>query len=456
MLHSLIRELSRHSTMKLKLKVLATTICCCLIIELAPLTESAALRKTATPTPKADPDVGPAVKPGERDDSKLKDNEGKHEGLKFEIEEEKGEIKDSPQLEEPDEPDEGHAMPDQLEEPNRGDDEKDNDLKPHELQLDQNKVLQKKITPLKIDDLQPPDHLDGVKMEQDGHLNKDYKKEILLGNHEEFENADEDMFEDKIKDVFTKMDTDKDHEISQTELEDWIVQKVEEHFDEAGEENERIFSHLDTDQDGYVSWQEFHLHFLLAKGHEQDQAEQHVVDYETIPLDPDDKERLIRYKFKWAEADDDPQDNKLTLEEFRSFRHPEQSKVMLNRMVQDILDNLDSNNDGKVTEKEFIALPPGDVDPAFQESDRLWQEERKKEFRTVIDLDRNGIVTREELQSYVDPKNTNHAKLEAENLIGLADGDRNNKLSIEEILENMELFLGSKVVDTGRSFHDEF
>ena len=46
------------------------------------------------------------------------------------------------------------------------------------------------------------------------------------------------------------MDTDKDHEISQTELEDWIVQKVEEHFDEAGEENERIFSHLDTDQDG--------------------------------------------------------------------------------------------------------------------------------------------------------------------------------------------------------------
>ena len=41
---------------------------------------------------------------------------------------------------------------------------------------------------------------------------------------------------------------------------------------------------------GYVSWQEFHLHFLLAKGHEQDQAEQHVQDYETIPLDPDGKQ----------------------------------------------------------------------------------------------------------------------------------------------------------------------
>ena len=51
-----------------------------------------------------------------------------------------------------------------------------------------------------------------------------------------------------------------------------------------------------------------------------------------------------------------------------------------------------------MTEKEFIALPPGDVDPAFQESDRMWQEERRKEFRIVIDLDKNGIVTREELQ----------------------------------------------------------
>ena len=49
-----------------------------------------------------------------------------------------------------------------------------------------------------------------------------------------------------------RVDTDKDKFISQTELEDWIVQKVQEHFDEAGEENERIFTHLDSDQDGKI------------------------------------------------------------------------------------------------------------------------------------------------------------------------------------------------------------
>ena len=59
-------------------------------------------------------------------------------------------------------------------------------------------------------------------------------------------------------------------------------------------------------------------------------------------------------------------------------------------------------------------------------------------------------------QTYVDPQNPNHARLEAENLISLADEDHNGKLSLSEVLDNAELFLGSKVVDTGRSFHDEF
>jgi hypothetical protein len=34
---------------------------------------------------------------------------------------------------------------------------------------------------LKTGDLQPPDHLDAVRMEQDGHLNRDYRKEVFLG-----------------------------------------------------------------------------------------------------------------------------------------------------------------------------------------------------------------------------------------------------------------------------------
>ena len=57
---------------------------------------------------------------------------------------------------------------------------------------------------LAVDDLKPPDHLDAVKLEQDGMLNKDYKKEIFLGNHEEIEDDNYEVAESKLKDIFSK------------------------------------------------------------------------------------------------------------------------------------------------------------------------------------------------------------------------------------------------------------
>ena len=53
-----------------------------------------------------------------------------------------------------------------------------------------------------------------------------------------------------------------------------------------------------------------------------------------------DRERLIRYKFRWAEADEEPQDNQLTISEMQNFRHPEQSSKMIVRMARDIIENL--------------------------------------------------------------------------------------------------------------------
>jgi hypothetical protein len=59
-------------------------------------------------------------------------------------------------------------------------------------------------------------------------------------------------------------------------------------------------------------------------------------------------------------------------------------------------------------------------------------------------------------QNYVDPQNPNHAKIEARNLIELGDTNHDGKLSFTEVLDNVDLFLGSKMVNTGQSFHDEF
>jgi len=59
-------------------------------------------------------------------------------------------------------------------------------------------------------------------------------------------------------------------------------------------------------------------------------------------------------------------------------------------------------------------------------------------------------------QMYIDPKNPRHAREEAETLLLLSDTDHDGNLSLREIFNKMDLFLGSKMVDTARNFHDEF
>lgn len=60
------------------------------------------------------------------------------------------------------------------------------------------------VKKLPVDKLRPVDHLDAVKMEQDGHINKDFHKEMFLGNHEEFENDHYEEAESKLKDIVYK------------------------------------------------------------------------------------------------------------------------------------------------------------------------------------------------------------------------------------------------------------
>lgn len=57
---------------------------------------------------------------------------------------------------------------------------------------------------------------------------------------------------------------------------------------------------------------------------------------------------------------------------------------------------------------------------------------------------------------YIDPRNPRHAIQEAQHLIDLSDSDNDRKLSLSEVLSKADLFLESKMVDTERSFHDEF
>lgn len=312
---------------------------------------------------------------------------------------------------------------------------------------------------LEAKQLEPADHLDAVKMEQDGHMNKEYHKEMFLGEeHDEFKSHPIDRAEKHLKEIVAKADLNHDGSLSQSEMEAWITEKMKEHFAEAKHENEHIFKHLDPDGDGYIRWKEYYVHFLLSRGFHVDKALQKVQENneESLPLKQEDKDALISYKFRWTDADVDPADNQLSKEEFMVFRHPEHSKQSLDSLVQNVLRGLDTNDDKIVTEEEFSALPPGEVEnEEYRQMDLKWQRERQKEFREIMDLNHDGKVDLKELRNYLDPTNPLQAKLEADSLISLMDDDKNSLLSMEEILKHSDLFVTSKVVNFAANIHEE-
>ncbi|CAL8276242.1 unnamed protein product [Boreogadus saida] len=305
----------------------------------------------------------------------------------------------------------------------------------------------------------PPDHLNGLKMEMDGHLNKDFHQEVFLGK--EMEEFDEDSEprrnRKKLIDIFTKVDSNEDKSVSAKEMQRWIMEKTEEHFQEAVRENKLSFRAVDPDGDGHVTWDEYRVKFLASKGLNEKEVAEKIKNNEDLKVDEETQEVLESLKDRWFQADSPPADQLLNEEEFLSFLHPEHSRGMLKYMVKEIVRDLDQDGDTKLTLSEFISLPVGTVEnQQAQDIDDDWVRERKKEFLEVIDADGNGIVTMEELEEYMDPMNEYNALNEAKQMIAVADENQNQNLELEEILKYSEYFTGSKLMDYARNVHEEF
>ncbi|GFS44604.1 45 kDa calcium-binding protein [Nephila pilipes] len=296
------------------------------------------------------------------------------------------------------------------------------------------------------EEIKPPDHLEGVRMERDGHLNKQFRKEVILGSVNGSVTEDDKL----LASVHKKADTNNDGFLDEKELETWISNKVKEHFQKAVRENFLIFTSLDKDHNGRVSWDEYHINYMIEQGFNKTYAQKHPENHKHLKRKV--KEKILLDKAAWSEAaNSDP--DALNIDEFLTFRHPEHSHVSLINMVNDIIASLDDNGDEMLTEQEFSEMPdPDETNHSVAE----WKQERIREYRESIDINQDGKVTREELLMYNDPENPVHSKTEARKLIKLADINKDNLLSLKEVLAKKDYFLGSKMVDTARSFHDEF
>ncbi|CAF1308966.1 unnamed protein product, partial [Didymodactylos carnosus] len=106
-----------------------------------------------------------------------------------------------------------------------------------------------------VNSLELDKHVEGLPLELDGKVNKDFHREIFLGNHELFENEmmnNEDVRKRKLTQIFRTADTDDDNKLSKKELQNWVLKNIETHTNEARDKNSRLFLLIDANKDGIL------------------------------------------------------------------------------------------------------------------------------------------------------------------------------------------------------------
>ena len=112
---------------------------------------------------------------------------------------------------------------------------------------------------IKHSDMLPPDHIAGGHMEHDGDINKDFHHEAFLGTlikegKLEFDKMDGYM---KLINIFHKVDKNKDHLLDKVELQDWIHDRILDHYYKAKADSDRVFRKVDIDKDDQIRWFEY-------------------------------------------------------------------------------------------------------------------------------------------------------------------------------------------------------
>ena len=232
------------------------------------------------------------------------------------------------------------------------------------------------------------------------------------------------------------MDTDQDGSVDKKELHAWILQSFKSLSKE--ESNER-FEDSDADRDGVVTWLEYR-----SEEFDIDEDE----DIENLKSDPERTEELsmLEEDHILFQAADKDQDGKLTKEEFLSFSHPEEDAEMIRPVLERAKTAKDRNNDGKIDFQEYI----GD---RGKDQSKDWLVGEKERFDADLDKNSDGSLDDAEIIAWVIPDNDEIATDEVNHLFAGADEDVDGLLTLTEILNNHELFVGSEATDYGELLH---
>jgi len=277
--------------------------------------------------------------------------------------------------------------------------------------------------------------------DSDGHK---YDHEAFLGKEEAktFDQLSPEESKDRLGKIVERIDIDKDGLVSHAELHHWIKHRQRMYIQENVDKH---WKEYDQNKDGKIGWEEYKN---TTYGYYLDEEFDDVDDKVSY------KAMLKRDERRFRMADRDG-DLIATREEFTAFLHPEDYDHMKHIIVQETMEDIDKDGDGRINLGEYI----GDMySPEEGENEPDWVQTERKHFSEIRDENKDGYLDAAEVSQWILPGEIDHADNEAKHLILETDTNKDDKISKKEILANWSMFVGSQATNYGEDLtrkHDE-
>ncbi|CAL8074452.1 unnamed protein product [Calicophoron daubneyi] len=272
--------------------------------------------------------------------------------------------------------------------------------------------------------------------------NVDFDHEAFLGSEtvQEFSRLTPEQSREKLREIVKRIDTDGDGKITEAEMKQWVIYVYKTSTQKS---TDKHWAAINTDNKPVITWKEYSE---TTYGPEQERLN----DPESV----EDYKRAIKHdRRRWDAADLD-RDGSLTKEELADFLNPEDKKHMREALIDELLDAVDTDKDGYVSEKEYIddlarayqtTLEPGQPEPE-------WVKSELSQFKDYRDADKDGRLNREEVGEWIMPANYDPHEAETQHLFYHADADHDKVLTEQEILDKQDLFVNSRATNYGTVF----
>nr|CAH8837849.1 unnamed protein product [Trichobilharzia regenti] len=298
-------------------------------------------------------------------------------------------------------------------------------------------------------------HLEPVSRRDTEHFVNDPERHDIEFDHnaflgeevaKEFSRLTPDESEEKLKHIVRKIDKDSDGRITETELNFWIKYVAEK---AKLNSTERQWKDVNPSGQLTIKWEEY-LEKTYGREEERLRDEATSESY---------KEAVRHDHRRWIAADIN-KDNQLDKSEFTDFVHPEDRPNMRDVIIDELLESVDKDKDGYVSEKEYLA----DLARAYQstplsenEPEPEWVERERGQFRRFRDIDQDGKMDRAEVGEWIMPTNYDPVDAETKHLFYHADSNKDGLLSEEEIIMKRDIFVSSQATNYGNALqhHEE-